>query len=193
MVVADGVWSFEAAATIKHQEEFSFSVIVRDADGDLDRSVQRIIVSSSVAPELNAPELIVDENNLPQGDGQGPNADVGRIDQKSVQVVSRTSAVDDLVFLYGDPTATTSIAAPRVIDANGREIAGLSWTSGAVTLAWWLWNGHAQVVLPIGVFAANRFAVPAGELLHEARHHLVADDQYISTVNEEGKCCRTGL
>ena len=184
LFVTDGDWRFEARAAITHQEQFDFRLMVVDADGDRQKVSHTVVVEAASAPALDAPRLVVDENNLPEGNGKGPNADVEVRDEKAIRVVAKTSDVSDLVFLYGDSSVKKKAVAPRVIDANGLEIAGLTWSrsrDGKELSGGYGTTEVIRLVLPqaVTIPAGSRKKIPIQvDLLDEARHHLIADDRY---------------
>ena len=184
LFVDDGSWRFESGSRIRHQEEFHFHLVVVDADGDRQKVGHSISVESATAPQMRAPELIVDENDLPDGNGQGPNGDVSDRDRKNVQLRARTSEISSLTFVNGDPSAKKQFSSPVVTDANGRVISGLDWkrSNSGRTLT----GGYSNLAV-IRLSLPKSVNVPAGTgkkvpmdvvLLDEVRHHLNPDDSY---------------
>lgn len=147
---AAGGWSFNSLATVFNQEQFSFSVRVLDADGDARTVNHRITVVAANAPQMLAPQLNLDEDNLLAGAGEGPNTTVGVNDLQFVELTAKSAAINSLVFAQ-------AVMPPMVLDANGLPITGLVWSRGLDGLSLTASYGGIDVLrlsLPASVFVA---------------------------------------
>ena len=147
---AAGIWSFNSLATVFNQEQFSFSVRVLDADGDARNFNHRITVVAANAPQMLAPQLNLDEDNLLAGAGEGPNTTVGLTDIQFVELTAKSAAINSLVFAQ-------AVIPPVVLDANGLPITGLVWSRSLDSLSLTASYGGIDVLrlsLPASVFVA---------------------------------------
>ncbi len=150
LLQAAGGWSFNSLATVFNQEQFSFSVRVLDADGDARSVNHRITVVAANAPEMQAPQLNLDEDNLLAGAGEGPNSTIGVSDLQFVELTAKTAAINSLVFAQ-------AVIPPVLLDANGLPLTGLVWSRGLDGLSLTASYGGVDVLrleLPANILVA---------------------------------------